>query len=976
MDFTTMVSNFKRRVLEEEKEELEELSGAAREKVKRYIKDGTPGRHTPRHSFNHIFGDEETMRLIIPLEGEIRVKGTELFKRITEQGWTPAFTNKFVTQKLQRRVGDLPADFGTPNPETNPDPRPVEDYEEEKEVSVLTMAKEEVRTIPKGPRAGEKITNTKKVALGKLIGKIGTPEDKQWWAQYQSNLNEEHNVQEYFLRPWMNDFKGVGEARPIIIISRHPIDVARMSDFSMTHSCHSEGSSHFHCAINESKGHGMVAYLVRGEDAETVTKYVNEGEDEIFRDSDHRGFLDDKPEPVGRVRIRKLFNPDTNEEFATVEDRVYGVNVPDFLPTVRKWTRDTQEDMWKGKDGKMKEDFVNDAHWILLGGDYLDTEVEEQLTLMFGDTEWEQAAKDNFEYSTFPHDDLYDETAEDDDESEQAEERVGIIIQNANQASTHTSFHGDIEEGWDEMPWYISAGCGFDFEIQVDEEKMEDIPTYQSPWSEQREFQDPLQSVMEDYGPFSEYDGWEVEVDFGSSATDEVRIEVRGNFNASQRGIEGVDELEEWCNEITNEMDEKHNSIKASLRAALMDMGYIQPGTYEKAVEEMVHNLEYENFQILYDENDPGDGIDILLKGAEDGSNKLYDGEYHKVIDKIPVISPDGHNVEERLIYLINRSPGNFAAGVRRAFKNFVRRAAREAAKQEQLPFGDKYERPDRTSFAEPTTSQTDFSPAIPDTGMDIKVAVLPVAGLKIPYKGYTPRERLSPEDLKILDKMGLDLVYRFVLKIDQEVTEETYPKIRALLDYLDKNLEVLEGAIKEEVAAVYKKASADVKQNAEDEIKQRAELAAAEKALEKTGGVIPAKLGDPVPVGEAKIREAIRRVIRKQLLKEEEGAFETRLFQINLRIQINKGVGGGIEQKLNRIRSIQGVTVVGHEEGQKVGAMRVIEARIKFHPASDSLRPFSYVNQVLVPEINSSKVVPGVKVIDIVRGTLKRIDK
>jgi hypothetical protein len=94
------------------------------------------------------------------------------------------------------------------------------------------------------------------------------------------------------------------------------------------------------------------------------------------------------------------------------------------------------------------------------------------------------------------------------------------------------------------------------------------------------------------------------------------------------------------------------------------------------------------------------------------------------------------------------------------------------------------------------------------------------------------------------------------------------------------------------------------------------------------------------------------------------------------LRIQINKGVGGGIEQKLNRIRSIQGVTVVGHEEGQKVGAMRVIEARIKFHPASDSLRPFSYVNQVLVPEINSSKVVPGVKVIDIVRGTLKRIDK
>ena len=976
MDFTTMVSNFKRHILEEGKEELEELSGAAREKVKRYIKDGTPGRHTPRHSFSHIFGDEETMRLIIPLEGEIRVKGTELFKRITEQGWAPAFTNKMVKQKLQRRVGDLPPDFGVPNPETNPDPRPVEDYEEEKEVSVLTMAKEEVRTIPKGPRAGEKITNTKKVALGKLIGKIGTPEDKQWWAQYQSNLNEEHNVQEYFLRPWMNDFKGVGEARPIIIISRHPIDVARMSDFSMTHSCHSEGSSHFHCAINESKGHGMVAYLVRGEDAETVTKFINDGEDEIFGDSDYRRF-DDNPTPVGRVRIRKLFNPDTGEEFATVEDRVYGVNVPDFLPTVRKWARDTQEDMWKGKDGKMKEDFVNDAHWILLGGDYLDTEVEEQLTLMFGDTEWEQAAKDNFEYSTFPHDDLYDETEEGEDESEQAEERVGIIIQNANQASTHTSFYGDIEEGWDEMPWYISAGCGLDFEIQIDEEKMEDIPTYQSPWSEQREFQAPLQSVLEDYGPFSEYDGWEVEVDFGSSATDEVRIEVRGSFNASQRGIESVDELEEWCNEIINEMDEKHNSIKANLRAALMEMGYIQPGTYEKAVEEMVHNLEYENFQILYDENDPGDGIDILLKGSEDGSDRRYDGKFHKVIDNIPVMSPDGHNVAERLIYLINKSPGNFAARVRAAFKRFVRTASREAAKQEQLPFGDKYKRPDRTSFAEPTTSQTDFSPAIPDAGMDIKVAVLPAAGLKKPYQSYTPRERASPEDLKILDKMGLDLVYRFVLKIDQEVTEETYPKIRALLDYLDKNLEVLEGAIKEEVTAVYKKAAADVKQNVEDETKQRADLAAAEKALEKTGGAIPATLGAPVPVGEAKIREAIRRVIRKRLLKEEERGFETMLYQVVLQLKIDPASGGGIEQKLNRIRAIQGVTVVGHHEADiALADAKVIEAKIKFHPESDAMQPGTYVTRILVPAINISQHVPGVSVIKVIKGTLKRLDK
>jgi hypothetical protein len=69
-------------------------------------------------------------------------------------------------------------------------------------------------------------------------------------------------------------------------------------------------------------------------------------------------------------------------------------------------------------------------------------------------------------------------------------------------------------------------------------------------------------------------------------------------------------------------------------------------------------------------------------------------------------------------------------------------------------------------------------------------------------------------------------------------------------------------------------------------------------------------------------------------------------------------------------------VTVVGHEEGGKIGDKSVIVARIKFHPASDSLRPYSYINQILVPDINSSKVVPGVKVIEVVKGTLKRLDK
>jgi hypothetical protein len=106
------------------------------------------------------------------------------------------------------------------------------------------------------------------------------------------------------------------------------------------------------------------------------------------------------------------------------------------------------------------------------------------------------------------------------------------------------------------------------------------------------------------------------------------------------------------------------------------------------------------------------------------------------------------------------------------------------------------------------------------------------------------------------------------------------------------------------------------------------------------------------------------------------EAEFETRMFQVTLKIQVDRDKGGGIEQKLNRIRAIEGVTVVGHEDVDPLLGKSVIEARIKFHPDTDAMRAGTYITQILVPEINSSKLVPGVKVIDVVKGSLKRLDK
>lgn len=103
----------------------------------------------------------------------------------------------------------------------------------------------------------------------------------------------------------------------------------------------------------------------------------------------------------------------------------------------------------------------------------------------------------------------------------------------------------------------------------------------------------------------------------------------------------------------------------------------------------------------------------------------------------------------------------------------------------------------------------------------------------------------------------------------------------------------------------------------------------------------------------------------------------DTRLFRIEMKIRLNDAVGGGIEQKLNRIRAIEGVTVVGHEPLPGTGA-NIIQAKIKFHPPSNSIRPMTYVREKLVPEINSElpKHVPGAKVIEVVAGSLKRLDR
>ena len=177
-----------------------------------------------------------------------------------------------------------------------------------------------------------------------------------------------------------------------IIITRHPIDVLRMSDFDNITSCHSPSSrtsayqSYYKCAVAEAQGHGAVAYVVETEDllAATNTGNIDSAEQEIqegeiFAD-DKRPFVGDI-EPISRARIRHVRYYDT--DFSQVnryddgidvgmpETRIYGAGIPGILDTVTDWARKNQEEVIQNMP---KQDGMIDLNrFMIFGGSYEDT---------------------------------------------------------------------------------------------------------------------------------------------------------------------------------------------------------------------------------------------------------------------------------------------------------------------------------------------------------------------------------------------------------------------------------------------------------------------------------------------------------------------------------------------------------------------------------------------------------------------------
>ena len=191
------------------------------------------------------------------------------------------------------------------------------------------------------------------------------------------------------------------------ILSRHPMDVFRMSDHENLGSCHTPPSSRdrLHpelsaiwdeyniCILSEVYGNGMIVYSVpttefaRAGIPPTQEALDDMGDEEIFLD-DERGISGLKPD--SRIRIKNLafHDPKGKEEpisIASPQGKIYGKKTPDFDTYIFKKLAEMQKGKIESIIAKFPSGEIDMSEFTRYGGSYEDVRygVENVLPTLF-----------------------------------------------------------------------------------------------------------------------------------------------------------------------------------------------------------------------------------------------------------------------------------------------------------------------------------------------------------------------------------------------------------------------------------------------------------------------------------------------------------------------------------------------------------------------------------------------------------------
>jgi hypothetical protein len=234
----------------------------------------------------------------------------------------------------------------------------------------------------------------------------------------------------------------------VVVLSRDPVDVLRMSDYPKAvqaiQSCHSEGGSEFQCAIEEAEEGGMIAYVVRKSDVEG--RDLDEGE--LFEDQgrDVEGI-----KPYARLRLRRFEN-DTGDglEVAVPETTTYGADFPDFVQAITNWARGAQPEFVSGDAGYSPRP----RDWRLTGGTYQDNTSSDLFNNFLGRDEDDRYGREPTEDEYDPYGEgftledspYYNPDREDEDEDEGEAEVASKAVQPWRHTDHMTDFWGWMKE--------------------------------------------------------------------------------------------------------------------------------------------------------------------------------------------------------------------------------------------------------------------------------------------------------------------------------------------------------------------------------------------------------------------------------------------------------------------------------------------------------------------------------------------------
>ena len=239
--------------------------------------------------------------------------------------------------------------------------------------------------------------------------------------------NYRRTIPLYFGTDESNKFGGLSG---VLLLTRHPVDVYRMSDFELIESCHSppfkksggyEYDNLNSCILSEAYAFGIVAYFYeigdKDEIDETMSDISSNDDREIFSDPD-RGIVTGLPDPNARVRIKNVtyfekqknkpyrkftkFDPVKHKDeykfegeeseapvtflpvLETSSKGMYGVysnreNIINYIQSILKPYQTQAMQQIDAIAKKNQHDFVDRSNFYKFGGTYQDSPVDEEI---------------------------------------------------------------------------------------------------------------------------------------------------------------------------------------------------------------------------------------------------------------------------------------------------------------------------------------------------------------------------------------------------------------------------------------------------------------------------------------------------------------------------------------------------------------------------------------------------------------------